>query len=227
MRQAQFESREDFLTKKFGTDVLRAYHADNGLKPQLAEPTEIVNHISKTTHKKYIAPILKWYIAGQFKLEDCERIKGDIDVYVKHRGKLTVRDLNQYDLGDFYRAIAPFENVLTANEQDKQEKEEGTTKLWDTENFKAYEISAYGAAAHYGRGTKWCTTNKEQFDHYIKSGPLFILMAGERKFQMHYESGQFMDEVDQNVSKKDIDFLSDIPEYFDFLNYMIGRYYSE
>lgn len=223
----KFVSREDFLNKKFGAEVVVSYQIDNGMKPHFASSAEVINYLSTNTNKKYIAPILKWYVDREFKLEDCDRIKNDIDTYIKHRGKLSVRDLNKLSLGEFYRAIQPFENQLTANEAKTLAKTEGTTKLWDCEHFKVLEITEYEAAAFYGRGTKWCTTNKEQFDYYAKSGPLFIIIAGERKFQMHYESGQFMDEVDQKVTKEDIDMLSEIPEYVDFLNYMINRYYCE
>jgi hypothetical protein len=224
----KFESREDFLEQMMDKRVISAYQKDNGVKPHLLSAKDIIQYVSDNTHKKYIIAIMKWYVNSEFRLEDCERIKGDIDVYVKHKSKLAIKDLNKYEnLGDFYRAIQPFENVLSTNEQEKVDKETGTTKLWDLEHFKVYEVSSFEAAAYYGRGTKWCTTNKEQCDHYLKDGPLFIIMAGERKFQLHYESGQFMDEIDQTTSKEDIDLLSDIPEYFDYLNYMIGRYYSE
>lgn len=228
MTTAKFESREDFLNKKFGIEVVDAYRKDNGSKPVFGSAEDVINYISTATNKKYISPILKWYINQDFKLEDCDRIKNDIGTYIKHRGKLSVRDLNKLSLSDFYKAIQPYENVLSGNEQEKLDKENGTTKLWDLDHFKVLEITEFEAAAYYGRGTKWCTTNKEQFDHYAKSGPLFIIIAGDRKWQLHYESDQFMDEIDQKISKADIDFLSDnVPEYKDFLNYMIHRYYDE
>lgn len=224
----KFVSREDFIEHMLDSRVLTAYNKDNGIKPMLNSAKEIIQYISKNTNKKYIIAIMKWYVNSEFRLEDCERIKSDISVYVKHKNKLPETDLNKYDnLGDFYRAIKPFENVLTQGEIEKNAKVEGTIKLWDLDHFKVYEISSFEAASYYGKGTKWCTTNKDQADHYLKDGPLFIIMAGERKWQLHYESGQFMDEVDQTTGKADIDLLSDIPEYVDFLNYMIKRYYSE
>ena len=224
----KFESREDFLEQMMDKRVINAYQKDNGVKPQLMSAKDIIQYVSENTHKKYIIAIMKWYVNNEFRLEDCNRIKDDVNVYIKHKSKLEIKDLSKYEkLGDFYKAIKPFENVLTSNEMEKNAKLEGTIKLWDLDHFKVYEISSFEAAAYYGRSTKWCTTNKEQCDHYLKDGPLFIIMAGDRKFQLHYESGQFMDEIDQTTGKEDIDLLSDIPEYFDFLNYMIKRYYSE
>jgi hypothetical protein len=228
MTTLRFDSREDFLTKRFGNDVISSYWYDNGSKPTLFSAGEVINHISTNTNKKYIAPILKWYVNREFKLEDCDRIKDDISTYIRHRGKLSVRDLNHLSLGEFYKAIRPFETQLSANQQEKVDKSTGTTKLWDLDHFKVFEITEFEAAVYYGRGTKWCTTSKEQFEHYIRSGPLFVIIVGDRKWQLHYESDQFMDEVDQKITKVDIDFLSDnVPEYKDFLNYMIHRYYDE
>jgi hypothetical protein len=51
--------------------------------------------------------------------------------------------------------------------------------------------------------------------------------ANERKWQIHYESGQFMDERNQPINQTDIALLSKIPAYTDFLNCLIVKYYGK
>jgi hypothetical protein len=63
------------------------------------------------------------------------------------------------------------------------------------------------AACYYGQGTRWCTAatkGSNYFGHYSKEGPLYILLPKQpkydgEKYQLHFESEQFMDENDYAV----------------------------
>lgn len=63
------------------------------------------------------------------------------------------------------------------------------------------------AACYYGQGTQWCTASTQStnyFNAYSKDGPLYILLPKQpkydgEKYQLHFPSGQFMDEQDRNV----------------------------
>ncbi len=63
------------------------------------------------------------------------------------------------------------------------------------------------AACYYGQGTQWCTASTQStnyFNSYSKDGPLYILLPKQpkydgEKYQLHFPSGQFMDEQDRNV----------------------------
>lgn len=92
--------------------------------------------------------------------------------------------------------------------------------------FKGEQITIYTAhtaeqACHYGRGTRWCTAPRNiehsAFDEYNKEGQLYIIIpkakyrshVGE-KYQVHIESGSFMDEIDEPVST--VDLIQKYPE---------------
>jgi len=82
------------------------------------------------------------------------------------------------------------------------------------------------AACYYGQGTRWCTAatgSSNYFDRYNSGGPMYILLPKQpkyegEKYQLHFESGQFMDETDSQVN--DIveligtRFGSDVAEFF-------------
>ena len=67
------------------------------------------------------------------------------------------------------------------------------------------------SACYYGQGTKWCTaaTNNNMFDTYAEDGSLYILIpknpkyVGE-KYQLHFETAQFMDETDEHIDIVDM-----------------------
>ena len=57
------------------------------------------------------------------------------------------------------------------------------------------------AAKWFGKGTKWCTAadKDNMFDYYNKRGLLYIVFWNGKKYQLHFESMQFMDERDQKI----------------------------
>jgi hypothetical protein len=68
------------------------------------------------------------------------------------------------------------------------------------------------AAKFYGRGTRWCTAgdNDNRFDYYNKQGPLYVIIfrGSGVKWQFHFESGQFMDEQDDDLEPSSVKPLS-------------------
>jgi hypothetical protein len=80
-------------------------------------------------------------------------------------------------------------------------KAEGAEYVINDPDFKILRLKTHEAACHYGSGTKWCTAGRDSkgtFDHYAQQGDLYVIIAKNRKFQMHYESGQLMDEKDHH-----------------------------
>lgn len=226
------EAREDFVAQQLGDKITAAYNNDVGQKPPLDTPLAIVQYVSQNTDPKAIQKLMAWYVAGQFKLEDVHRIKNDLTLFNRVKQQLAVKDLNQYKtLVDLYNALAPFENqdVKTKGEQEREIKQSGAKTIINSPDFKVIEILNKEAACYYGKGTKWCTAADENnmFDHYHKQGSIYIITMPKinRKWQLHYESGQYMDEQDNQIGSADIALLSKVPEYTQFLNMLIKKHY--
>jgi hypothetical protein len=67
------------------------------------------------------------------------------------------------------------------------------------------------AACYYGQGTRWCTAadSNNMFDRYNRDGPMYILLPTKaqyegEKYQVHPDSGQYMDEQDRDVDAGDL-----------------------
>lgn len=225
------EAREDFVATQLGPKIEAAYQKDVGRKPHLTGALEIVNYISHNTDSKYIQWIAKQYTIGAFKLEDCTRMKTELATFDKVKPRLANKDLNSYKtLVDLYAALKPFEDqdVRSAGEQERDLKAGGAEKIIDTADFKVLKLKTKEAACFYGKGTKWCTAadNDNRFDYYASKDDLYVILAGDRKFQLSMRTDSFMNEQDQALTKADITFLSKFPQYKDFLNAMIEKYYK-
>lgn len=232
-----FEAREDFVANQYKDKLTTAAQADSSYKGD-DTPLAVVQAIAKAdpTRGKHTQFLAKMYIAKQFKVEDVERIKSEIEKFERFKSRIANKDLNTYKtLGQLYDVLEAFDDAeapVSAKAQTKETKA-GTKKVIDTPNFKVLIPTTEEASKLYGAGTKWCTAADQncQFDSYSSKGPLYIIIAKingkERKFQLHYETDSFMDERDQSIGKADIASLSEIPEYADFLNMLIKKHYSK
>jgi hypothetical protein len=166
-----------------------------------------------TPQKQYILWLLRMYTSGEIKrLEDVlSAVKPVLAKFheAKIRKKLPdhMRDINRYkSLTQFYRdvdSISLPEKELTNKGNSEVYYEDGHVRIMYPKDE--------AAACYYGQQTKWCTAGREHnmFDYYNKQGPMYIILPkhprhnGE-KYQIHFESGQFMNELDDAVSPDDL-----------------------
>lgn len=235
------DARTDFILKTYGNKLQNIQH---DRQAQGQPPEEIVNKLAQidpTNNRQYLQFLAKMYTAGQFRLEDANRIKKYLTIFNNVKPQLPVeqRDIMRIKrLPDLYRIAQQYEDKPEPQSQrqiKKQTKTEGVNVIIDTPNFKVLDVQTEEAACLYGKGTQWCTAGDKDnmFKHYKDKGNLYIIIAGNRKFQIHMEEDQFMDEQDQNILEKaenggedDIAYLSKFPEYTKFLNMLIKKYYG-
>jgi hypothetical protein len=164
----------------------------------------------------YVEWIYKQYYNRHFRLEDVSTLREDLDLFNtnKHRFTGTNKDINSFTystLKVFLRDM--FELKLV----------EDTTSLSSTDVKVLYDgplgkLSiplTEEASCILGKGTKWCTastTSGNMFNKYNKEGPLYIWVDNNwnkgklkelgnrsKKFQLHFQSGQYMDELDNPI----------------------------
>ena len=115
------------------------------------------------------------------------------------------------DITDMWRAVDVAHNELYQKLQ-KAKKENlprGNAKdVFNNKEMRVVVPQDQNAACYYGQGTAWCTasvTSRNYFDHYNADGPLYIIIPKQpthegEKYQLHFESGQYMDETDSQVN---------------------------
>lgn len=123
------------------------------------------------------------------------------------------------DIGKF-KTATDFSNLWTSvnshyeeleKKLDIQKKEampKGNAKVvFDNQEVRVIVPEDQQAACYYGQGTAWCTASTSStnyFDYYNKEGPLYILIPKKpehdgEKYQLHFESNQYMDESDRPI----------------------------
>ena len=172
---------------------------------------ERLERADPTKNKQYVQNLIKFYIGGE-RLEDLQSTAVD---YLKKFHKLKAKkqipsprnDLNRYtSFGDFASVIDEYPDP------EKAEKSKGDAQeVYKDANVRIITPKNTEAACYYGQGTRWCTAadNNNLFDHYNKQGPMYILLPTKQKYngekyQIHPESGQYMDETDEDVPTQDL-----------------------
>lgn len=186
---------------------------------------------------RYAPYLVKLYFAGEIKLiEDLYRTQPLLQLFDKVKTKLKQRDITQYSLDELKQALEPYQDAISNKNidpaKDKQFLENKTmTRLIKTPNFEIVVPHTQETSCLLGKGTDWCTAaddDHNMWHDYAHDGNLYVIRAGDKRFQLHYESDSFMDVDDNNVSKEDIAYLSKFPEWKKFLEALIKKHlYNE
>lgn len=195
--------------------------------------------------------IARMYGDQQFRLEDLNRLKDNLRLFFKNKAKIQNKDLNSYgNLQQLYSVIEPFKVPEDPEQEEFLSGIDGagsavgaleslvkvpnTKVLINTPTFVVTipeNLKASKQLCTIGGNTEWCTQHTDEYNKYSGQGPLYVLAAIKggkvKKWQFHVESNQYMDRNDFKISKADINFLSSIPAYTQFLNYLIKKHYGK
>jgi hypothetical protein len=189
-----------------------------------------------TANKEYMQWIAKVYANQGIKMEDLlARGRYALDVYHTYKQKKILppeyRDIGRIDFNTL-EGLA--QNVdLRQALSDKIEQDAAKTMpkgdsevVYENSQVRIIHPKDQEAACYYGQGTRWCTAatgGNNYFDSYNRGGPMYILLPKQpkyegEKYQLHFESGQYMDETDSQVDSV-VDLLklrfgSDVAEFF-------------
>ena len=162
-----------------------------------------------TTNKQYVQWLAKMYANTNVKLEDLiSTTKEYLTKFeILKRKKLIkppANDINRYP------SVNNFMDVLDTYdlpEEDVPVKKGESKEVYKDADVRIIVPENEDAACYYGRGTRWCTAatqGSNYFNQYHRDGPLYILLPTKpeyegEKYQLHFPSGQFMDETDTGV----------------------------
>jgi len=164
-----------------------------------------------TKNKEYTVFLAKMYAQGGWgaKIEDLEsKVKPALEKFhlLKLKKKIPSprNDIMRYtDLADFVAVMDEYEDP-----EEKKQADKGQAKtVFENDSVRIIVPKDQNAACYYGQGTRWCTASTKganYFNQYSKDGNLYILLPKKpkhegEKYQLHFSSGQFMDEEDRQV----------------------------
>jgi hypothetical protein len=185
---------------------------------------ETIENADPTANKEYVPWIITRYIKGGInRIEDVRSTVSDcLQRYdaakrsgyfrrTANEGQREYADIGRFqtlrDLWQFTSRLSPADVTSNAAADRALEKsliDSGQVEvLYNDNRFKIVNLKSEAAAKFYGRNTQWCTAakNNNMFSRYINAGPLICVLEKptNRRWQFHFQDGQFMDESDQPI----------------------------
>ena len=117
---------------------------------------------------------------------------------------LPIRDINQIKgLDALFNILKPYreqEQPITDADEQQFVNSNQVKIVINKPNLKVVVPLTKQAAIFYGRGTQWCTSAKKnnEFSEYDEDGPLYMILAGGKKYQWHFETSQYKDSSDND-----------------------------
>jgi len=179
---------------------------------------EQIEQADPTPNKQYTEWLIRRYIDRSIlRFEDILSTWADL-LHEYHRLKIRrmlppeLMDINRFktesDLSKLHKEVLE----IFYNTDEKEEIQKGDAKeILNNSEVRIIIPQDQDAACYYGQGTQWCTAAKKNnmFDEYHDQGRIFIVMpknpkySGE-KYQLHFCTGNFMDETDSPVPLDDV-----------------------
>ena len=203
-------------------------------------PLNVVRFLAQydpTPQRKYLQWMILQYVRGIMLLEDAYKLPETFQKFEQYAKRLPIKNIEQYkSYRDLESAIAEFERAQAATgtaerstglktflaRPDVQSHmgEKHVNIIYQSPRLLVVEPRHQGASCALGKGTKWCvaaTQSANYFDHYTRQGPLYFMFTDQgRKYGIHFETGNFMDEQDSPVNILDI--IDENPEVLKAFN---------
>ena len=203
-------------------------------------PLNVVKFLAQydaTPQRKYLQWMVLQFTRGLLLLEDAYKLPEIIQRFEQYGAKLPKKSIDQYkSYRDLDKALIEFEREQTASgtaerstglrtflaRPDVQSHMGGTNSkiVYQSPRLLIVQPLNRQASCQLGKGTKWCvaaTTSQNYFDHYTSQGPLYFMYTDKgRKYGIHFETNNFMDEQDHPVNILDI--IEDNPEMLKAFN---------
>lgn len=216
--QSLLEYNRDITLQKMAKQ-LQGISATTKLEP--ADVLEQLENIDPTKNKQYVPWLVKQLAANQFRLEDRPRINKLLTDFlsIKNRLPQEQRDLGRlslYQLDDIVdKAMNADLTVDSAqtNAAGTFPVVPGSRVLYNGPLGQLAIPETEEASCELGRGTKWCTAAREDnmFSHYTEDGPLYVWRdKNGEKYQFHFESMQFMDAKDRDITGERIRYFAKV-----------------
>jgi ankyrin repeat protein len=182
-----------------------------------------------TTNKQYFKWILDGYRdGGNHLLEDVKvHMKNSLKQYslllVHHKIEGFERDIAHYcglwgcerkrKMDGLFSLLSRFEEIESKSTREQRVRSDAK-RVYEDDEILVISPQTVEASIFYGKGTKWCTSAKDEddnmFDEYNDDGPLYVIIPKhptrpQEKYQLHIATITFMDEMDEEISTEDLE----------------------
>ncbi len=154
-----------------------------------------------------------------FLSEDYSKITADLKNYDLLKRKKLLQSEELYNIMNIkgaiglYKVVSSYADKLQQLEFDSIGNDE-YDKWFEDNEWLVVSPNTEKAACKYGANTRWCTASRDNnyFEYYSEKGPLIIIInkIKNEKFQLHFESYQWMDAKDNQIGNRE-EFKNSLP----------------
>ena len=193
-----------------------------------SDPTYNTNKPQKMG--KYGKWILSLIRNGQISENDLDKVKGLLKKFEEHKATIVPNDIMRYSsLDQLETSINSIKDKEAISNNQKKHNE--AQKVYEDDEWLVIVPLTESASKQYGRGTKWCTcaNNNNLFEYYNSFGKLYININKKkgRKYQFHFESGEFKNELNKDIKFTVKDYLNNSVADIVGLSVGLRRYYLD
>ncbi len=206
------------LMEAYNTDITLSTYKDKlataiTRESRLMTPEQALQafeNADPTPKKAFVLTLLKWYLGGYMRfVEDASKATEALALYSKFRNRPDMPKLSTLSFSELLNLGDELNDKKSKKEENKEDElafyKNGEAKLYlNNEKWKVVIPKTAEAAIYFGRNTRWCTSaaNDNMFEVYTKDGDLYIILEKKtnKRWQFHFESEQFMDEKDEEIS---------------------------
>lgn len=148
----------------------------------------------------YLSTILRWLLSGQARLEDGRVIRDVLRRFHvgKHRLPQGARDIGRYESpGEVVAILADHPTDIVSRMPEHVVRH--SRPIAEGDGWRIFAIDEVLSAHWWADGTAWCTRHLSRAAEYLRRGPLYVLVAGKDRWQLHIEGRQWMDVHDHPV----------------------------
>lgn len=198
-----------------------------------------IEEADPSTNKQYVVWLIKTFIGEKVpQFEDllstvAESLAKFHQLKVRRRLPVELRDINRVtDILDWMEDIDEiWEESGIGVDKNNLKSQSKADVIMDNEEVRIIHPKNEQAACYYGQGTRWCTAATQAtnyFDDYNIQGPLYIVIPKKakyngEKYQLHFETFNFMDERDKPESILNIMDRFESKEFKDWIKNIIGK----
>jgi hypothetical protein len=207
---------EDLHAKYYSGMEASAFH-----QIVTADPTSITMNGETKKMGTYSKWLLKLFQDGKLLLEDLYKATEYLTLFNKLKAQKVVTgaeaDINRYgSLPDLFKHIKTIGGTGEASEDesyllnDRYYINQGEAEVFhEDDDYLIVIPRSLKASQFYAHGTEWCTRFPDMFKEYSGQGDLYIIIDkhklntdnDNRRIQLHFQSEQYMDMLDDRISR--------------------------
>ena len=170
----------------------------------MADPTSVSNDRGEFVGK-YWKWIYNQYKKGNIKWGDMPELEAALNTYNINKSQINKSIDNYRSLDELVREISQYNDSFKAK-RTLSKGEQELEKVYEDQYVTVYIPHTWKAARKIGGDTHWCTASSDDknFNYYLNTygGEYYVIIrkSDGAKFQLHPESGQFMNANDSPVN---------------------------